>query len=68
MRQEVVMTTNDTQRGKKSRANNHTDTRDRRGIERRQHESKGFIYMSVVGWVCRRDKERRGNTEKGTFS
>lgn len=32
---------------------------ERRGEERRQLKSKGFICFSMVGWYCRREKRRR---------
>lgn len=32
---------------------------DRRDDERRKKHSLGYTCMSVVGWICRREKERR---------
>jgi hypothetical protein len=31
----------------------------RRQTERRTHESKGYAYISMVGWMDRREKKRR---------
>jgi hypothetical protein len=31
----------------------------RRRTERRIHESKGYTYISMVGWMDRREKKRR---------
>lgn len=31
----------------------------KRSRERRQKFCEGYIYVSTVGWVCRREKERR---------
>lgn len=31
----------------------------RRRPERRIHESKGYAYISMVGWMDRREKKRR---------
>jgi hypothetical protein len=31
----------------------------RRQTERRIHESKGYAYISMVGWMDRREKKRR---------
>jgi hypothetical protein len=32
---------------------------DHRHGERRQQESEGYVYMSMVGWMDRREKTRR---------
>ena len=29
--------------------------------DRRREPSEGFVYMSTVGWICRREKIRRKN-------
>jgi hypothetical protein len=33
--------------------------RDRRKKCRRKQESKGYCYITMVGWMCRREKTRR---------
>jgi hypothetical protein len=33
--------------------------RNQRRGERRKKASKGYIYLSMVGWYCRREKTRR---------
>ena len=32
---------------------------DHRVKERRQEESEGYTYISMVGWICRRERFRR---------
>ena len=32
---------------------------ERRNGERRHRKSKGYTYISIVGWICRREKCRR---------
>lgn len=32
---------------------------ERREGERREQKSKGFAYITTVGWICRREKCRR---------
>lgn len=31
----------------------------RKGDERRRRKSLGHMYISTVGWICRREKDRR---------
>ena len=35
------------------------DVIDQRNGERRQLPARGFAYISVVGWICRREQCRR---------
>ena len=37
----------------------HTDSSDRRYVDRRKESKKGFTYISMVGWICRREMPRR---------
>lgn len=32
---------------------------DRRNIDRRKEPCEGFTYVSMVGWICRREQSRR---------
>jgi len=32
---------------------------ERRRGERRRSQSKGYTYISMVGWICRREQTRR---------
>ncbi len=32
---------------------------DRRDQDRRQEPCEGYTYVSMVGWICRREKSRR---------
>lgn len=41
----------------KSRSNGDN----RRHEERRKKYGKGYIYLSMVGWYCRRERNRRKN-------
>ncbi|MCP4744646.1 MAG: hypothetical protein GY874_00665 [Desulfobacteraceae bacterium] len=34
---------------------------ERRKNNRRQRTSKGYAYISMIGWICRREKSRREN-------
>lgn len=35
------------------------DVLDRRLNDRRKHTSEGYTYISMVGWICRRERRRR---------
>lgn len=35
------------------------DAKIRRKQDRRKKASSGFAYVSMVGWICRREKSRR---------
>ena len=35
------------------------DDLDRRLNDRRKHTSEGYTYISMVGWICRRERRRR---------
>ncbi len=35
------------------------DDLDRRLNDRRKHTSEGYTYISMVGWICRREHRRR---------
>jgi|GEM_PF-1438374 len=37
------------------------DPCDKRFNDRRQNTCEGFTYVSMVGWICRREQERRKN-------
>ena len=37
----------------------NTESFDRRIENRRKNHSKGFTYISTVGWICRRENCRR---------
>lgn len=37
------------------------DANDHRKEERRKVPAQGFAYISVVGWICRRERCRRGD-------
>jgi hypothetical protein len=36
----------------------------RRCVERRNQESKGYCYISMVGWMDRREKKRRQDDDE----
>jgi len=38
-------------------------SREKREDERRHKESKGYTYITTVGWICRREKLRRKDDE-----
>jgi hypothetical protein len=46
---------------KEPRANLDQDAEssDRRNSDRRKSPCEGFTYVSMVGWICRREKSRR---------
>jgi hypothetical protein len=35
------------------------DLKQRRTEDRRKQQSKGFTSISIVGWICRRERTRR---------
>lgn len=35
------------------------DSFDRRLNDRRKHTCEGYTYISMVGWICRRERRRR---------
>jgi hypothetical protein len=35
------------------------DASDRRYTDRRKEPCEGFTYVSMVGWICRREQSRR---------
>jgi hypothetical protein len=37
------------------------ESSDRRNIDRRKEPCEGFTYVSMVGWICRREQSRRKN-------
>jgi hypothetical protein len=43
------------------------DNSNRRQSERRTHESKGYTYISMVGWMDRREKIRREDDASSFF-
>lgn len=61
IRQEAVMTTSATPRKGKLLPNQKTKDKNRRLKDRRHDHSEGYMYISVVGWICRREKNRRNN-------
>jgi hypothetical protein len=44
-----------------------TAENNRRRTERRIHESKGYAYISMVGWMDRREKKRRQDDDYDTW-
>jgi len=38
-----------------------SDPTNRRQQDRRKVECEGYIYIPMVGWFCRRDRNRRGD-------
>jgi hypothetical protein len=38
---------------------NKEETTERRSIERRTKKSEGYTYIQIVGWIDRREKNRR---------
>lgn len=40
---------------------------DHRTEERRKCDSKGYTYISMVGWVCRREQFRRKSDHKNLY-
>ena len=47
------------QEGKSSSDQKKAKDKRRRGKDRRKEDSNGYMYVSVVGWICRREKLRR---------
>jgi hypothetical protein len=41
-----------------------TEDANRRRAERRIQESRGYTYISMVGWMDRREKKRREDDDK----
>jgi hypothetical protein len=39
------------------------DDRRRNSGDRRHMACKGFAYISTVGWICRREKQRRASDQ-----
>jgi hypothetical protein len=37
---------------------------DKRSGERRQEDRGGYVYISTVGWICRRERSRRKSDEE----
>ena len=37
---------------------------DRRKKDRRQQAGEGFCYISIVGWICRRERNRRKDVDR----
>ncbi|WP_153306379.1 hypothetical protein [Desulfopila sp. IMCC35006] len=36
---------------------------EKRATDRRKETSKGYTYITMVGWMCRREKTRRKNDD-----
>ena len=53
------MTTSATARKGKSLPNEQAEEKEHRVEDRREKYNKGYIYISIAGWICRREKERR---------
>ena len=49
----------DYDRGHQSHLFPSMDPSDRRLNDRRKHNSEGYTYISMVGWICRRERRRR---------
>lgn len=39
----------------------YEESMERRYFDRRKAPGNGFTYVSIVGWICRREKRRRKN-------
>jgi hypothetical protein len=44
-----------------TRFHQNTEPPDRRAKDRRKNHSRGYTYISIVGWMCRREKKRSTN-------
>lgn len=52
------------QKGKAS-PHKKAEDKNRRVDDRREDDSKGYLYISMVGWICRREKKRRHSSQSG---
>lgn len=59
------MTTSATPRQSKSLPDEKAEDKNRRVKDRRQEDSKGYMYITMVGWICRREKKRRNPGQSG---
>jgi hypothetical protein len=57
------MTTSATPRKGKSLPDEQAEDKNHRVKDRRQRDSKGYTYISIVGWICRREKKRRNPSQ-----
>ncbi len=53
------MTTSATPREGKSLPDEQAEDKNRKVKDRRQKYNEGYTYISIVGWICRREKKRR---------
>lgn len=53
------MTTSATPQKSKSLPDEQVKGKNHRVKDRRQKYNKGYMYISIVGWICRREKLRR---------
>lgn len=47
----------------KSSLKKNSNSSNKREDERRKKESQGYTYISIVGWICRRERTRRKDEE-----
>ena len=59
------MTTSAAPRKGKSLPDEKAEEKIRRVKDRRQEYSEGYMYISIVGWICRREKRRRNPRQSG---
>ena len=59
------MTTSAAPREGKSLPDEKAEDKNHREKDRRQKYSEGYVYISIVGWVCRREKRRRNPRQSG---
>jgi hypothetical protein len=59
------MKTPDAPREDKSLPDEKAEDKNRRVKDRRQAYNEGYMYISIVGWICRREKRRRNPRQSG---
>ena len=59
------MTTSATPREGKPLPDEKAEDKNCREKDRRQKYSEGYVYLSIVGWICRREKTRRNPRKSG---
>ncbi len=59
------MTTSATPRKGTSLPDEQAEGKNHRVKDRRQKYNKGYTYISIVGWICRREKVRRDPRQSG---
>ncbi len=53
------MTTSATPQEGRPLPDQQDEGKNRRVKDRRQKHNEGYTYISIVGWICRREKKRR---------